>query len=245
MTMMSYVDARPTWGYNKLMQTNTTERVNLLHSIPLFRGLSRDSAVLRRLAEEAHLHRFQEGEVIFWQGERGSNCHIVLQGRVRILVTGEDGNELAVRILGPGEIVGEMALFENRPRSATVEALEETQTLELHRDVLIHCLRRSPELALCLLRAMSARLRYATEGAEELASLPVPERLMSKLHKLAEWSGVPVADGVRIVPPMTQRELAALVGTSRESINRALVRLRRRGKVRLEEGWIVLLDEAE
>jgi CRP-like cAMP-binding protein len=93
---------------------------------------------------------------------------------------------------------------------------------------------------------MSARLRYATEGAEELASLTVTERLMRRLERLAQWSGVPVTGGVRIVPPMTQQELAALVGTSRESINRSLVRLRNQGKVRWDRGWIVLVaDENE
>lgn len=227
-------------GYGERVQTKQMERVTFLQSLPLFRGLSDE--VLRFLASESLYRVFRAGEVIFYQGEPGSMCHIIERGRVRVLVVGEDGRELAVRILGAGEIVGEMALFEDLPRSASVEALEETRTLELHRDVLLRCLRRSPGLALSLLRALSARLRYATEEAEGLASLTVTERLMRRLQRLAEWSGMPVAGGVRIMLPMTQQELAALVGTSRESINRALVRLRRQGKVRLEGGWIVLLD---
>jgi len=215
--------------------------MTFLQSLPLFRGLSGDA--LRHLAAESRHCWFRAGEVVFYQGEPGSTCHIIMRGRVRVFVVGADGRELAVRILGPGEIVGEMALFEDLPRSASVEALEETQTLALHRDVLIYCLRNSPALALSLLRDLSARLRYATEEAEGLASLTVTERLMRRLRQLAEWSGMPVPGGVRIVPPMTQQELAALIGTSRESVNRALVRLRRQGKVRLEGGWIVLLDE--
>jgi CRP/FNR family transcriptional regulator len=103
-------------------------------------------------------------------------------------------------------------------------------------------LRRSPILALSLLRAMSARLRHATEEAEQLASLTVVERLMRRLQQLAGWAGVPVSDGVKIMLPLTQQELAALVGTSRESVNRALVQLRRRGKVRMQDGWLILLD---
>ena len=85
-------------------------------------------------------------------------------------------------------------------------------------------------------------MRYVTEEADGFASLTVSDRLMRRLRKLAEWSGVPVPGGVRIVPPMTQQELAALVGTSRESINRALVRLRRQGQLDLQGGWIVLLN---
>jgi CRP/FNR family cyclic AMP-dependent transcriptional regulator len=223
------------------MQAELAERITFLRSLPLFRDLSGDA--LRHLAAESWPCQFQAGEVIFYQGEPGSTCHIIMQGRVRVFVVGEDGRELAVRILGSGEIVGEMALLEDLPRSASVEALEKTQTLELHRDALLHCLRNSPALALSLLRDLSARLRHATEEAEKLALLTVAERLMRRLRQLAKWSGVPVPGGVRIVPPMTQQELAALIGTSRESVNRALVRLRRQGKVRLEGGWIVLLDE--
>jgi CRP/FNR family transcriptional regulator len=170
-------------------------------------------------------------------------CQIIIEGRARVYVIGEDGRELSVNILGPGELFGEMALFENLPRSASVETLSPTFTLELDRTVLIRALRRSPSLALGLLRAMSSRLRTTTEDAELLASQPVAERLLRRLERLATWSGRRVHDGVVITPPMTQHELATLVGTTRESVNRALVRLRDQGKVRWEDGWITLLDE--
>ncbi len=237
---MHWVDGGIIGGYNRPMQGGIAERVAYLRSLPLFRGLSDDA--LRHLAREARCCRFCPGEAIFYREDPGSTCHIIKRGRVRVFLIGSDGREVAVRILGPGDIVGEMALFEDLPRSANVETLEATQTLELHRDALLYCLRNSPALALSLLRYLSARVRYATEEVEGLASLTVSERLMRRLRKLAEWSGMPVPDGVRIVPPMTQQELAALVGTSRESVNRALVQLRRQGKVRMEGGWVVLLD---
>lgn len=240
---MLRVDGSVGQVYNRCMQTRLTERVTFLRSVSLFRGLN--DGALRHLAEQSRYCQFQAGEILFYQGEPGFTCHVVMRGRLRVFVLGEDGRELAMRIFGPGEIVGEMALLEGLPRSANVEALEATETLELQRDVLLYCLRNSPTLALSLLQNLSARLRYATEEAEGLASLTVAERLVRRLRKLAEWSGVPVPGGVRIVPPMTQQELAALIGTSRESVNRALVRLRRRGKVRLERGWIVLLDDRE
>ncbi len=236
---MNWVDGRAGWVYNSRMPAGLAERIEFLRSLPLFRGLSGDA--LRHLAAESRHRQFRAGEVIFYQAEPGSSCHIVVRGRVRVLLVGEDGRELAVRILGPGEIIGEMALLEDLPRSASVEAVDETHTLELYRDVLLESVRRSPTLALGLLRDLSARLRHVTEQAEGLASLTVAERLMRRLRQLAEWSGVPVPGGVRIVPPMTQQELAALIGTSRESVNRALVRLRRQGKLRLDGGWIVVL----
>ncbi len=240
------VDGWHGWGYNGPMDLDLSGRLRFIRSLPIFSGLDPNSHVLRLLADECRECQFEAGEVIFHQGDPGSTCHVVVEGRVRVLVISEDGSELAVRILGAGELMGEMALFEERPRSASVEALERTKTLMWHREALLHCLRESPALALGLLRFMSARLRYATEGAEELASLTVTERLLRRLERLAQWSGVPVTGGVRIVPPMTQQELAALVGTSRESINRSLVRLRNQGKVRWDRGWIVLVaDENE
>jgi CRP/FNR family cyclic AMP-dependent transcriptional regulator len=232
----------PHEGHDTRMQTNSMERLTLLRSLPLFEGL--DDKTLSRLADDSRQRRFRAGEIICYQGDPGATCHIILRGRVRIFLAGEDGRELSVRIMRPGEIFGEMALLEGLPRSANVEALEETQTLELHHDVLLDCLRESPALALNLLKALSSRLRSSTMEAEELASLTVVERLTRQLQKLAEWSGMPVEGGVRIMVPLTQQELATLIGASRESVNRALVRLRSQGKVRLEKGWIVLRDEA-
>jgi CRP-like cAMP-binding protein len=222
------------------MQADLTDRVAILQSLPLFKGL--DEETLRQLAKHTRLREFQADEVICYQGDPGSTCHILIRGRARVFLVSEDGRELSVRLLVPGEIFGEMALLEGLPRSANIEALEETQTLELAHEVMLNCLRESPVLALNLLQSLSERLRSSTREAKELALLTVDERLTRQLHKLAEWSGVPVADGMRIMVPMTQQELAALIGTSRESVNRALVRLRRQGKVRLEKGWIVLLS---
>lgn len=223
------------------MQADLADRITILQSLPLFKGL--DDETLRQLAKNSRLCEFQAGEVICYQGDPGSTCHIVIQGKVRVFLVGEDGRELSVRILVPGEIFGEMALLEGLPRSANIETLENTRTLEIAHEVVLSCLRASPTLALNLLQDLSARLRSSTVDAEELALLTVDERLTRQLHKMAEWSGVPVTDGVRIMVPMTQQELATLIGTSRESVNRALVRLRRQGEVRIEKGWIVLLSK--
>lgn len=218
------------------------DRLTLLRSLPLFQGMGDD--VLRHVADQSHRRRFAAGEMLFFQGDPASTCHFVTRGRVRVFVTDEEGRELSMRILGQGETVGEMALLEDLPRSASVEALEETHTLELHRDDLVAVLQRSPEVALSMLRDLSARLRFATTEAEGLASLTVVERLVRRLEQLAEWAGKPVEGGTRILIPLSQHELATLVGASRESVNRALVRLRKAGRLRLEEGWIVLLEES-
>lgn len=221
--------------------TCSDKLIAFLQSVPLFRKLP--ARELQYLAEDCQRRTFEEGALIFYEGQRGTTCHIILKGKVRIYTVGEDGKELAMRLLGPGEIIGEMALFEDLPRSANVITLEWTETLELDRAILLELLRRYPDMALGLLKALSARLRHTNEDAEWLASLPVTERLLLQLRRLASWSSSPTSDGVRLLPPMTQHELASLIGTSRESVNRALVRLREEKRVRLENGWIILLDE--
>ncbi len=210
-----------------------------LKSVSLFAGLNDEE--LRFLAEETRERTYDTDAILFYQGEVGHTCHIIMRGKVRVFVVGDDGHELSVCILGPGEIIGEMAMFEEVPRSANIQALEPTTTLELHQDVLLRGLQRSPNLALSLLRALSSRLRNTTEDAEKLVSLTVGERLLARLQRLADWAGRPTPDGTRIAFPMTQQQLAALVGTSRESVNRALAGLRREGKVRLEDGWLILM----
>jgi CRP/FNR family transcriptional regulator len=207
----------------------------------LFKGL-RD-VDLRLLAGDARVRAFAADQVIFYQGDLGNTCYVTIHGKVRVFIIGEDGRELSVTFLGPGEIFGEMALFQDEPRSASIAAFEPTHTLELHQDILLRGLQRSPELALQLLRALSDRLRHRIEDAENLISLTVAERLMVRLWRLIEWAGQREVDGIRITFPITQQQLAALVGTSRESINRALSALRRAGKVRFDQGWIVLLDQ--
>jgi len=215
------------------------QRIEQLKSLTLTRHIGPEA--LQYLARQAQPRSFQANEIIYHQGDPGTTCHILLRGKVRVYVSTIDGQELSVNILGRGEIVGEMALFEDLPRSATVEAMGPTQTLELYRETLIASLKQYPDLALALLRALSSRLRHATKEAEGLASLTVVERLQRQLQQLADLTGHPVSDGTRITVPLTQQELATLVGTSRESVNRALAQLRRKKKIRLDRGWIVLL----
>lgn len=223
--------------------TYSDNLISFLQSVPLFHKLP--AREVQRLAKDCQRRSFEEGTFIFYEGQQGTTCHIILRGKVRVFTIGEDGKELAMRLLGPGEIIGEMALFEDLPRSANVIALEWTETIELDRAILLEFLRRYPDMALGLLKALSARLRQTNEDAEWLASLPVTDRLLLQLRRLASWSSAPTHDGVRILPPMTQNELASLIGTSRESVNRALVRLREEGKVRLEDGWVILLEDLQ
>ena len=103
------------------MQATLLDRIRFLRAVPLFEGLSDD--VLRLVANYSTQRTFQAGEILVYQGDVGSTCYVITQGRVRVFVVAEDGRELAVRILGPGEIFGEMALLDDEPRSANVDKM--------------------------------------------------------------------------------------------------------------------------
>lgn len=215
-------------------------REEFLRSLPLFKGM--DDQALVQLASDLQPWVVTADEFIFHQGDTGSTCYLIERGRVRIFVLGENGQELSVRVFGPGRIIGEMSLLDDLPRSASAQAMTETHLLLLHRDRLHHYLHDYPALALNLMQALSGRIRQLNEQVEELATMTVEERLMCQLRKFAACNGKPTADGVRIAIPLTQTELATLVGTSRESVNRSLGRLRNAGKVHLRDGWIVVSE---
>ena len=164
---------------------------------------------------------------------------------MRIFVLDEDGHELSVRVLGPGEIIGEMALFDDSPRSASAVAMAEARFLILRQQVLQQCIQEHPDFAISLLRALSRRLRQSNDQAGRLASMTVEERLLRQIRAFAKTTGKPMQGSIRITMPLTQSELASLVGTSRESVNRALANLRKRGKLRITEGWIEVTDSEE
>ena len=214
-----------------------------LRVLSIFDGLG-DNA-LRQLGRELHARELHCGDMVFHQGDPGATCYLVQQGRVRIFVLDEDGHELSVRVMGPGDLIGEMALFDNQPRSASAVAMTEARLLILHQGMLRHALREHPDFALNLLQTLSKRLRQSNEQAGQLASLTVEERVLRQIEKLAEWTGKRTPTGTRITMPLNQTELASLVGTSRESVNRALRNLRKQGKLRIRDGWIEIADSIE
>ena len=214
-----------------------------LRPLSIFDGLG-DSALLR-LGRELQTRELHCGDIVFYQGDPGATCYLIQQGRVRIFLLDEDGHELSVRVLGPGELIGEMALFDNQPRSASAVAMTEIRLLILHQDMLRHALREHPDFAVNLLQTLSKRLRQSNEQAGQLASMTVEDRVLRQIEKFAEWTGKPTPTGTRITMPLNQSDLASLVGTSRESVNRALRNLRIQGKLRIRDGCIEIADSIE
>lgn len=206
------------------MKHKVMDKMALLGRIPLFADLAREQ--LEPLVGALEQRTYRKGQVILHEGEQGDSLFIILSGRVRIYTLSPEGHELSVWICDQGDFFGEMALLSGEPRSASAEAMQRTQVLVLHRHAFRSHLLSNPAAAIRIIETLSQRLRRTTESAEELVSLNVPQRIARKLLELAERYGVPQEDGVMIDLDLSQEAIASMVGTTRESANRALSRLR-------------------
>jgi CRP-like cAMP-binding protein len=165
----------------------------------------------------------------------------VVQGAVRVSVLSPSGSEATVALLGLGEFVGDLALLDGRPRSASAIVLQPTRTLVVTRDEFRRWLRERPQAALALLEALSLRIRRTDEQLADLAFLDAPHRLAKRLMTLAtNQYGTRSLKGARL--RVTQAELASMLGMSRESVNKHVNELARKGWVKLARGSITLLD---
>lgn len=211
-----------------------------LQTIPMFAGM--DDAELIRLSKDLKRKSVAAGETIFFQGDPGKAVYIVESGTVRIYVHAEDGQEVSVVICGPGDLFGEMSLVDQLPRSATAVAVEKTVLWVMRDQDFYTHLRLSHQLALNVMLALSTRLRATNEAIKSLASLDVTRRIAKRLLSLALRQGEKLTDrSIRIASPLTQSELASLVSASRESTNRSLRALQRKGLIDMQDGYLILL----
>lgn len=217
--------------------TGPAARTELLRRHPLFAGL--DEAVMAEMVRFAVVRRFGDGELVFRQGDAGSALFGVLSGRVRIFAPGPDAGEITLNLLDPGEVFGEIAALDGRPRTASAVAMEPTALLQLRRDALLGAVQRHPQFAEAVIHLLCDRLRWTSDIIEDAAFLPLPARLAKRLLALARLHGD--AEG-RLRLRLSQRELATLVGASRESVNKLLSQWREMGLVELQRQRLLLLD---
>jgi CRP-like cAMP-binding protein len=202
----------------------------LLRSVPIFAGL--DAAAADALERLCDTRTYQEGSVILSEDEPGEALFVLVRGKVKVVLYGESGREVILSTFArAGEVFGEMALLDDAPRSATVAAMEPSTLLVLSRTDFRAQVDRHPSIALEVMTELSRRLRRADAIIGDLALLDVFGRLAAKLRALAESEGEEVEGGVLIRQRPTQAEIAAMIGTSRETVSRALSELSRRGDV--------------
>ena len=199
--------------------------------------------MLETLAAALRVRRFRKGETVFHQGDPGDALHILASGSVKVVLPSEESAEPAiVAVLGPGEFFGELAILDGAPHSATIVALESTETLVLRRDTFLGLIDSEPELRRALLASLATEIRRLTGHVEDLHFLDLPGRLASRILRLAAGEQ-PDAQGAVTIPwPYTQSELAGMIGGSRQSVNRLLADLADEGLVRVERDVLVLAD---
>ena len=213
---------------------------DVLRRAPLFAALDDEQAAeLRASMTETTLAR---GESLFHEGDPGDRLYVIVDGKVKLHRASADGRENMLQVVGPGEMIGELALFDPGPRSATATALTEVKLLGLGHGDLQPWLSARPEVAMALLRAISRRLRRTNDVMSDLVFADVPGRVAKALLDLSRRFGVQSEEGIHVVHDLTQEELAQLVGASRETVNKALADFAQRGWLRLEARAVILMD---
>jgi CRP/FNR family transcriptional regulator, cyclic AMP receptor protein len=213
---------------------------DVLSSAPLFAALDAEaSAALRTSMETITIAK---GDVLFHEGQLGDQMYIISEGKVKLGHTAPDGRESILAILGPGELLGELSLFDPGPRTATAVALTDLTALGLGHQALRPWLTGRPEVAESLLQALAQRLRRTNEALADLVFSDVPGRVAKALLELGDKFGQQMPDGTHVTHDMTQEELAQLVGASRETVNKALADFASRGWIKLESRSVVLID---
>ena len=180
--------------------------------------------------------------MLFHKGEPGNQLYGVLSGRLRVSAASKDGKEMVIGFQDPGDVIGEIALLDQNPRSATISAVEPTELLTLDRRELLPFLQRHPKVAIHLAQVLAAKLRRLTEITEDAMFLTLPTRLAKKLMGLAKAYGKPAGDGGQLQLKLQQQELADMVGTSRESVNKQLRTWVGEGLVAVERGKVTIVD---
>jgi CRP-like cAMP-binding protein len=213
---------------------------DLLKQIPLFESmLDSEREHLATLLKRLSLPK---GEVLFRKGDHGSSFYIIVKGLIKIGVTSRVGHEVTLALLRSGDFFGEMALLDEQPRSADATAVEDTLLYVLEHDDFFSFLFQNENAVRSILRALSLRLRRTDDLFAEISFLTVPARLAKRLHELAQPLQAQEHDGKEFRIRMSQRELAAMLGVTRESINKELKILRDKGVVRTGRNAIIIQD---
>ncbi|MBO0803914.1 MAG: Crp/Fnr family transcriptional regulator [Nocardiopsaceae bacterium] len=212
----------------------------VLRKAPLFNALDdEDARALRRQMTEVKLSR---GEHLFHEGEDGDALYVVLDGKVKLTRAAADGRENLLGVIGPGEMFGELSLFDPRPRTSSVSAVTDAVLASLKHEALLGWLRERPEVSMHMLRALVQRLRQANDVVADLVFTDVPGRVAKNLLNLAERFGTAEPDGLHVHHDLTQEELAQLVGASRETVNKALADFAARGWLQISARSVLILD---
>jgi CRP-like cAMP-binding protein len=215
----------------------------LLRTVPIFSELT-DSDIAS-LAKLSSRRRFPKDTVVFFENEEGDFFFMILEGRIKVTILGDDGREVILSMLGPGDFFGEMALLDNEPRSATAIAVEESELLQLHRTDFQSVLTDNRSIQHALIKILTGRLRRANHQISTLALLDVYGRVARVIVDMAREEGRRLRDGRIAFRRATHQEIANRIGTTRETVTRMLKDLERQGLIHVEGKEIVVEPDFE
>ena len=222
------------------LAAHTEDTVALLRRVPVFSTLAEDD--LGRVADVAVPRRFVASEVVFREGDESNTCYIVRSGKTRAIRAHTDGRSITLANFGPGDIFGELAMFDNERRSATVETLAVTEVIAILGGDMRRLMREHPEIAVKLIAALAQRLRDTNERLARQSFQTVQSRVAAVLAQMVaavRTDGQPDGD---VLITSTQADLAQMAGSSRESASRFLAVLERAGIITQGRGKLVVHD---
>jgi CRP/FNR family cyclic AMP-dependent transcriptional regulator len=212
----------------------------ILKEINLFKSIGEDYR--KRLSSVLRRRSLKKGEVLFRKGDEGNVLYIVRKGSIKIVLPSEMGDEAVLAVFSSGDFFGEMALMDGMPRSADAVALEPSELLALNRSDFITFLEKNGEAMQAILSHLSMRLRKTDDSLEDAYFLNISARFAKKLVELAKTYGEQDGDIIEISLRLSQKDLASMIGATRESVNKELRVLREKGLVSTEEGPLRILD---
>jgi CRP/FNR family transcriptional regulator, cyclic AMP receptor protein len=218
----------------------STEVIELLGRVPAFAALGPDE--LERVAEFAVPREFEPGQVVFREGDSSDTCYIVREGRARAVRAHTDGRTITLASFGPGDIFGELAMFEDELRSATVEAIERTTAIAVLGPDMRRLMSEHPDVSTKLVIALGRRLRETNERLARQSFQTVQSRVAAVLGEIVEQLQAEGAAERDVLVTATQAELAQLAGSSRESASRFLAVLERAGVITQRRGRLIVHD---
>jgi CRP/FNR family cyclic AMP-dependent transcriptional regulator len=214
--------------------------LELLGKTQLFESLA--AGDLESLRPAIRTRTYERGAYLFREGDPGSHLHIVVHGQVKIGHVGQGGGQVVFAIAGPGEVFGELSLFdEDGERTADAVALEPTECLVI-RAPLLQFLTARPQVLIRIIAGLTAYIKQKDTTIGDVTFLDIPGRVATTLVHLADTKGRPTSDGISIEPALNQQTLAAMVGATRENVNRALRTFSDLGYIRLDRGSITVLN---
>lgn len=214
------------------------DRHELLSQVSFFSSL--EGSEIDDLLATTTKKKLEARETLFRRGDPGNRLYGILSGSLKVTTTGVDAKDVMFNVMGPGEVLGEIALLDGEERSASVVAIEDTELLTLDRRALIPFLESHPRAAIELATVLAARVRRLSERAEDRQTMPLPGRIAKRMLVLAEEHGKRPIVGGPLEIRLPQQDLADLVGTTRESVNKQLRSWQEEGNVELGCGRVSL-----